>query len=49
VGIQCVLFGPGDIAHAHKAEEFLELDQYYLAIESVLGWLERHADRSILA
>jgi len=49
VGIQCVLFGPGDIAHAHKAEEFLELDQYYLAIESVLGWLERHADRSMLA
>jgi acetylornithine deacetylase/succinyl-diaminopimelate desuccinylase-like protein len=48
-GIQCVLFGPGDIANAHKAEEFLDLDQYTLAIEMVLTWLERHADRSMLA
>ncbi|MBN1342176.1 MAG: M20/M25/M40 family metallo-hydrolase [Phycisphaerae bacterium] len=48
-GIQCVLFGPGDIAHAHKAEEFLELDQYFLAIETTLYWLDRHADRSMLA
>lgn len=48
-GIQCVLFGPGDIADAHKAEEFLALEQYTLAVEMVLGWLERHADRSMLA
>jgi acetylornithine deacetylase len=48
-GIQCVVFGPGDIAHAHKAEEFLELDQYFLAIEVVLNWFRRHADQSILA
>lgn len=48
-GIQCVLFGPGDIAHAHKAEEFLDLDQYALAIELVLNWLGRHADRSMLS
>lgn len=47
-GIQCVLFGPGDIAHAHKAEEFLEIDQYTLAIETVLNWLAGHQERSLL-
>ncbi len=48
-GVQCVLFGPGDIAHAHKAEEFVAVDEYLLAIETVLSWLGRHADRSMLA
>jgi succinyl-diaminopimelate desuccinylase len=47
-GIRCVVFGPGDIAHAHKAEEFIELEQYYLAIEVALNWLRRHADQSML-
>jgi len=47
-GIQCVVFGPGDIAHAHKSEESLGLDQYFLAIETALNWLDRHADRSML-
>ncbi len=47
-GIPCVLFGPGDIADAHKAEESLELDQYFLSIETVLTWLGRHSERSIL-
>ncbi len=46
--IQCVVFGPGDIANAHGAAEFLELEQFYLAIETVLDWLENHADRSLL-
>ena len=48
-GIQCVLFGPGDIANAHKSEEFLDLEEYFLAVETVLNWLDRHADRSMLS
>lgn len=48
-GVECVLFGPGDIAHAHKAEEFLDLDEYFQAIELVLTWLDRHGERSMLA
>jgi len=47
-GIQCVVFGPGSIAQAHKAEEYIELDQYFLAIEMVLSLLERYESRSVL-
>ncbi len=47
-GIECVLFGPGDIAHAHKAKEFLDIEEYFQAIELVLTWLERHGERSML-
>jgi acetylornithine deacetylase len=39
-GITSVLFGPGDIAQAHTANEFLDLDQLYLAAEIALDWLE---------
>ncbi len=38
-GIISVLLGPGDIAQAHTAAEFLELDQLYLATEIALDWL----------
>jgi acetylornithine deacetylase/succinyl-diaminopimelate desuccinylase-like protein len=47
--IQCVLFGPGDIAHAHTSAESLDLEQYHLAIETVLDWFDRHRDRSVLS
>ncbi len=48
-GITSVLFGPGDIAQAHTADEFLELDQLYQATEVVLTLLTEHAGRSIVA
>jgi acetylornithine deacetylase len=47
-GIACVLFGPGDIIQAHTADEFLKLDQLYLATEIVLDWLELAAKQSLV-
>ncbi len=47
-GMEAVLFGPGDIAQAHTADEYLEVEQLVLATEIALEWLYRHADRSIL-
>jgi acetylornithine deacetylase/succinyl-diaminopimelate desuccinylase family protein len=40
-GITCIIFGPGDIAQAHTAAEYLDLDQLYLATQINLAWLER--------
>jgi acetylornithine deacetylase len=34
-GIPCVLFGPGDIANAHRPDEFVELEQVEAAREVV--------------
>jgi acetylornithine deacetylase len=48
-GIQSVLFGPGDIAQAHTADEYLELEQLYQAAEIMLTLLTSHAGRRILA
>jgi succinyl-diaminopimelate desuccinylase len=47
-GIASVLFGPGDIAQAHTADEYLELDQLYRATEVILTLLAENAGRSIL-
>lgn len=47
-GITSVLFGPGDIAQAHTADEYLELDQLFQASEIVLELLTRNAGRSIV-
>jgi acetylornithine deacetylase len=47
-GIHSVLFGPGDIAHAHTVDEYIELDQLYQATEIILTLLTRHAGRSML-
>lgn len=38
-GIDAVLFGPGDIAQAHTADEYLELEQLYQATEIILTLL----------
>jgi acetylornithine deacetylase len=38
-GIPCVVFGPGNIAHAHTEEEYIEIDQLHAAgriVERVL-------------
>ncbi len=40
-GIKCVLFGPGDIAHAHSKDEFLELEQLYNAANILLHFFSR--------
>ncbi len=48
-GIPCVLFGPGDIAQAHTKDEFLDLDQLYLAGGIVLDWLEAGCEKSLLS
>ncbi len=48
-GITAVLFGPGDIAQAHTADEFLELDELFTATAVIRELLTRHAGRSILA
>lgn len=48
-GIMSVLFGPGDIAQAHTADEYLELGQLYRATEVILTLLTENAGRSILA
>jgi acetylornithine deacetylase len=47
-GIPCILFGPGDIAQAHTADEFLELDQLVLASDIALTWLEKGTERSLV-
>ena len=47
-GIDAVLFGPGDIAQAHTADEYLELDQLYQATQIILALLTENAGRSIL-
>ncbi len=47
-GITSVLFGPGDIAQAHTADEFLELEQLYLATEVMLTLLIENAERSVV-
>lgn len=48
-GIQSVLVGPGDIAQAHTADEYIELDQLYQGTEIILNLLTSHAGRAILA
>ena len=35
-GAKCVIFGPGDIAHAHSKDEFLELEHLYQSAEILL-------------
>lgn len=47
-GIRSVLFGGGDIAQAHTADEFLELDELERATEIILTLLVDNADRSII-
>jgi acetylornithine deacetylase len=32
-GVQCVVFGPGDIAQAHTAVEWVEVGQVETAVE----------------
>ena len=46
-GIPSVLLGPGDIAQAHTADEYLELEQLYQATEIMLTLLTENAGRSI--
>lgn len=48
-GIPSLVFGPGDIAQAHTADEHLELDQLFEATEILLTLLTQHAHRSILS
>lgn len=36
IGVQCVVFGPGNIAQAHSKDEFLELEQLYQSAEILL-------------
>ncbi len=47
-GIRCVVFGPGSIAQAHTADEFLDLGQLYQATEIALQWLRVGQDRSLV-
>lgn len=47
-GIRSVLFGPGDIAQAHTADEYLELDQLFQATEILLNLLIENAGKSIV-
>ena len=47
-GITALLFGPGDIAQAHTADEFVELAQVYQATEIILALVASHAGRSII-
>lgn len=35
-GAKCVVFGPGDIAHAHSTDEYLEVEELYQAAEILL-------------
>jgi acetylornithine deacetylase len=37
LGVQCVLFGPGRIEDAHRANESVELSQW----EAAARWLEQ--------
>ncbi len=47
-GITSVLFGAGDIAQAHTADEYLDLDQLFLAAEIILTLLTENAGRPIV-
>lgn len=47
-GIVSVIFGPGDIAQAHTADEYLDLDQLYQATEIVLTLLTENAGTSVV-
>jgi acetylornithine deacetylase len=47
-GIASLLIGPGDIAHAHTADECVDLEQVYQATEIILTLLTSHAGRAIL-
>ncbi|MFQ6047903.1 MAG: M20 family metallopeptidase [Phycisphaerae bacterium] len=47
-GAEVVIFGPGQPAQAHTADEFIELDQLYLGAQIVLELLGAHQDRSVL-
>ena len=40
-GIPCVVIGPGDIAVAHKPNEFIEISQ----LEECLGFMDRLRER----
>jgi acetylornithine deacetylase/succinyl-diaminopimelate desuccinylase-like protein len=46
-GIQAVVFGPGDIAQAHTAAEYLELEQLYQATSILLTLFDRYSGRSL--
>lgn len=37
LGLDCVLFGPGNMEHAHRANEFIEIEQFEVAGR----WLDR--------
>jgi acetylornithine deacetylase len=41
MGLECVLFGPGNIEVAHKANEFVPIDELRRASE-IIGGLIRH-------
>ncbi len=47
-GIETVLFGPGDPAQAHTADEFLDIGQLYRATEIALEWLARESSQSLV-
>jgi acetylornithine deacetylase len=42
-GIDCVVIGPGDIAQAHAADEFVTLDDLAWATQMFGDLIERHA------
>ncbi len=48
-GIPCILFGPGDIAQAHTADEFLALDELYRAYEIARDWLQTATRKSLFS
>ncbi len=48
-GINCIVFGPGSIAQAHTATEFLDLDQLYQATEIALNWLNNAQSQSLVS
>jgi acetylornithine deacetylase/succinyl-diaminopimelate desuccinylase family protein len=47
-GIVSMIFGPGDIAQAHTADEFIDLEQLFLATEVILTLLTENAGGSIV-
>lgn len=48
-GIACIVFGPGSIAHAHTADEYLDLGQLYQATEIALNWLDHAQSKSLVS
>lgn len=44
-GAACIVFGPGNIAQAHGINEYLELDQLFLAAEILLEFFAHRAKR----